>query len=191
MSSEWYRVEVTDRDGQIVAIEPAMLAGRDIGDRERKTIENAMAQLSGFLGLPDFRELYAKEVHAKMVLMEHYSGLETSSAPQTSAAQCDHEPMSPGATLECDSRGALICMHCDTFDRTHARHATSPVDPLQTETRAATSRGAHSTEDAGRSGPSITAELERYKQALYRANGYLMQHGLEPVKLEYKGADAP
>lgn len=26
---------------------------------------------------------------------------------------------------------------------------------------------------------------ERYKKALYTANGYLIQHGREPVKLEY------
>lgn len=29
-------------------------------------------------------------------------------------------------------------------------------------------------------------ELERYKQALQRANGYLIMHNLAPVKLEYK-----
>lgn len=49
--AEWYRVEVSDHDGQIVAIEPAMLAGRDIGDRERTTIRNAIEQLQGFIGL--------------------------------------------------------------------------------------------------------------------------------------------
>lgn len=26
---------------------------------------------------------------------------------------------------------------------------------------------------------------QRYKKALYAANGFLIQHGLEPVKLEY------
>ena len=49
--SEWYRVEVSDHDGQIVAIEPEMLTGRDIGDRERATIRRAIDQLHGFLGL--------------------------------------------------------------------------------------------------------------------------------------------
>lgn len=49
--SEWYRVEVSDHDGQIVAIEPEMLAGRDIGDREYETIRKAIRQLQGFLGL--------------------------------------------------------------------------------------------------------------------------------------------
>lgn len=48
----WFRVEVSDRDGQIVAIETEMLAGRDIGDTERETIMRAIRQLSGFLGLP-------------------------------------------------------------------------------------------------------------------------------------------
>lgn len=31
-------------------------------------------------------------------------------------------------------------------------------------------------------------ELERYKQALTRANGFLIMHDLEPVKLEYASA---
>jgi carbon storage regulator CsrA len=33
-------------------------------------------------------------------------------------------------------------------------------------------------------------ELERYRTALYRANGYLLQMGREPVKLEYLQSDA-
>jgi hypothetical protein len=33
--------------------------------------------------------------------------------------------------------------------------------------------------------PETTAELARYKQALQRANGFLIMHELEPVKLEY------
>lgn len=47
---KWWRVEVTDHDGQIVAIEPQMLAGRDIGERERETIEAAIGNLLGFIG---------------------------------------------------------------------------------------------------------------------------------------------
>lgn len=47
---KWWRVEVTDHDGQIVAIEPQMLAGRDIGERERETIEHAISNLVGFIG---------------------------------------------------------------------------------------------------------------------------------------------
>lgn len=50
---KWWRVEVSDHDGQIVAIEPGMLAGRDIGPTEREAIEHAIANLSGFIGLPD------------------------------------------------------------------------------------------------------------------------------------------
>lgn len=47
------RVEVSDVDGQIVAIEPEMLAGRDIGDSEEETIRWAIRQLNGFLGNAD------------------------------------------------------------------------------------------------------------------------------------------
>jgi ribosomal protein L34E len=49
---EWFRVEVSDHDGQIVAIEPEMLAGRDIGEVERKKIHQAIEHLQGFVG-PD------------------------------------------------------------------------------------------------------------------------------------------
>lgn len=34
----------------------------------------------------------------------------------------------------------------------------------------------------------LSGDLERYQQALYRANGFLIQQGLEPVKLEYSTA---
>jgi hypothetical protein len=74
--SSWYRVEVSDHDGQIVAIEPEMLCGRDIGDAERATIQAAIDTLAGFIGQPNFREMYAMEAHAKMVLMQHYSSNE-------------------------------------------------------------------------------------------------------------------
>jgi hypothetical protein len=47
---KWFRVEVTDHDGQIVAIEPGMLAGRDIGEMEATKIREAIAQLQGFVG---------------------------------------------------------------------------------------------------------------------------------------------
>lgn len=46
----WWRVEVSDEDGQIVAIEPEMLAGREIGEPETATIRNAAAHLLGFIG---------------------------------------------------------------------------------------------------------------------------------------------
>lgn len=47
---KWFRVEVSDHDGQIVAIEPGMLAGRDIGDIERAKIHEAIGHLQGFAG---------------------------------------------------------------------------------------------------------------------------------------------
>jgi hypothetical protein len=56
-------------------------------------------------------------------------------APPPPADQCDHDPMSHGSTLECDKRGALICKHCDTFDRSHAWPAPPPVpewEPVET-----------------------------------------------------------
>ena len=48
--SEWFRVEVSDGDGQIVAIEPYMLSGRDIGNEERRVILKAIKHLEGFIG---------------------------------------------------------------------------------------------------------------------------------------------
>lgn len=51
--SNWFRVEVSDHEGQIVAIETEMLAGRDIGEVERSVICKAIDHLSGFLGLPN------------------------------------------------------------------------------------------------------------------------------------------
>lgn len=47
------------------------------------------------------------------------------------------------------------CAKCGSFDIVpYVRSAVeTTVDPLQAETRAATSRGARSTEDAGRPGP--------------------------------------
>lgn len=50
---QWTRVEVTDESGQVVAIEDAMLAGRDIGEREQEAIIDAIRTLCGFIGLPD------------------------------------------------------------------------------------------------------------------------------------------
>jgi hypothetical protein len=47
---KWFRVEVSDHNGQIVAIEPGMLAGRDIGDIERAKIHEAIGHLQGFVG---------------------------------------------------------------------------------------------------------------------------------------------
>lgn len=55
---QFWRVEVSDHDGQIVAIEPNMLAGRDIGDRERIAIEFAIANLRGFIGRDEWQEIH-------------------------------------------------------------------------------------------------------------------------------------
>ena len=46
----WFRVEVTDRAGQVVAIEPNMLAGRDIEEAERLAINRAIRSLRSFAG---------------------------------------------------------------------------------------------------------------------------------------------
>jgi hypothetical protein len=46
----WFRVEVIDREGAIVSIEPCMLAGRDIGEKEQRAIIAAVRHLSGFIG---------------------------------------------------------------------------------------------------------------------------------------------
>lgn len=47
---EWFRVEVSDREGQIVALESASVAGRDIGRVEGATIYKAIESLNGFIG---------------------------------------------------------------------------------------------------------------------------------------------
>lgn len=53
------------------------------------------------------------------------------------------------------------------------------MDPSKYETDAA-----RVTRYAARA-RNLEAELARYKQALTRANGFLIMHGREPVKLEY------
>jgi hypothetical protein len=50
----YFKVEVSDREGQIVVIEPFMLAGRDIGEKEQKAIVQAIKHLSGFIGNSKF-----------------------------------------------------------------------------------------------------------------------------------------
>jgi hypothetical protein len=50
-TDQWFRVEVSDGQGQIVAIETEMLAGRDTGDEEIATIAKAVQHLIGFAGL--------------------------------------------------------------------------------------------------------------------------------------------
>lgn len=50
MNDRWWKVEVSDHTGQIVCIETRMLTGREIGDLERKTIEDAACNLLGFIG---------------------------------------------------------------------------------------------------------------------------------------------
>jgi hypothetical protein len=47
---KWFRVEVSDREGKVVAIEPEMLAGRHIGEDEEETIRAAIRHLQGFIG---------------------------------------------------------------------------------------------------------------------------------------------
>lgn len=49
--TDFYRVEVSDQHGQVVAIEPEMLSGRDIGARERFAIQAAIDRLCAFSGL--------------------------------------------------------------------------------------------------------------------------------------------
>ena len=46
----YWRVAVSDDRGQVVAIEPAMLVGRDIGEHEEALIRLAIDQLSAFIG---------------------------------------------------------------------------------------------------------------------------------------------
>lgn len=46
----WFRVEVTDHEGLVVAIELGALTGRDIGEKEKKVIVQAIRHLSGFIG---------------------------------------------------------------------------------------------------------------------------------------------
>lgn len=49
--SEWWRVEVTTHDGQLVAIEPEMLAGKgDLTDAELETIRGCARHLLSFAG---------------------------------------------------------------------------------------------------------------------------------------------
>lgn len=49
-ADSWFRVEVSDGAGQIVAIEPDMLAGRDIGPHEATKIRQSIRHLQGFIG---------------------------------------------------------------------------------------------------------------------------------------------
>lgn len=46
----WFRVEVSNHDGIIVAIEPEILVGRDIGKKEEACIRKAIRNLCGFIG---------------------------------------------------------------------------------------------------------------------------------------------
>jgi hypothetical protein len=52
----WWRVEVSDHGGQIVAIEQSLadgvLSGREIGEREEAFVIAAIEHLSGFIGHP-------------------------------------------------------------------------------------------------------------------------------------------
>lgn len=47
---KFYRVEVHDHDGLIVAIEPRSLTGRNIGPVEDEAIRCAIRELRGFIG---------------------------------------------------------------------------------------------------------------------------------------------
>jgi hypothetical protein len=61
MPGSFYRVEVWDGAGQVVAIEPRMLAGRDIGERERNAIQAAIDRLCAFSGLSPSALLASRE----------------------------------------------------------------------------------------------------------------------------------
>lgn len=52
-SSTWFRVEVHDEGGPLVAIEPEMLAGRPVTEGDADTIRRAIRHLQGFIGAPD------------------------------------------------------------------------------------------------------------------------------------------
>lgn len=73
MSEQWFRVEVSDHKGQIVAIETEMLAGRDIGDYEIDVIRKAVEHLCSFVGI---RSTYAVLEQAAQIAEEQpYSSL--------------------------------------------------------------------------------------------------------------------
>jgi hypothetical protein len=55
---EWWRVEISDHTGQVVSIEPGMLAGREIGEIEEAIIRNCIEHLDGFLG-HRFKDFFA------------------------------------------------------------------------------------------------------------------------------------
>src|SRR5262245_13061880 len=70
---DWFRVEVTDRNGQIVAIESEMLSGSHIGDSEEATINTAISHLTGFVGpgfVPTRSYVHAAERIAKLSFAE-------------------------------------------------------------------------------------------------------------------------
>jgi hypothetical protein len=46
----WFRVEVRDQNGLVVAIESEHLAGREIGEWEEQIIDEAISNLSAFIG---------------------------------------------------------------------------------------------------------------------------------------------
>jgi hypothetical protein len=65
------------------------------------------------------------------------------------------------------------------------------IERLQEDLRLARIETAHfaNTQRATQAdGEMSSLALERYKQALYQANGRLMQLGLDPVKLDYSGS---
>lgn len=68
MSEQWFRVEVSDHKGQIVAIETEMLAGRDIGDYEIDVIRKAVEHLCSFVGI---RSTYAVLEQAAQIAEQH------------------------------------------------------------------------------------------------------------------------
>jgi hypothetical protein len=84
--SEFFRVEVSDHRGQIVAIEPQMLAGRDIGAAERAKVSCAAGQLLAFIGertapapalglSEDERALVTDALEAKAIHHENHAEL--------------------------------------------------------------------------------------------------------------------
>lgn len=72
------------------------------------------------------RDNYVQAIAEVMNARETAAGIIAVATDEPPAVPCDHDPMSQGSTLECDTRGALICKQCDTFDRSHAWPAQPP-----------------------------------------------------------------
>ena len=108
-SSDWFRVEVSDHSGSIVAIESEMLTGRAIGDRERKTIEEAIQNLQAFIGSP----LEPTLPHTTEDDFQHwmsYAGIGAASDADLRAAfYAGANAMPPEKTPCCGGSGKIPC----------------------------------------------------------------------------------